>query len=632
MRTDRIKVLLVISIVLTVLSGILTYFAAVESRKQVDLVLHSHTTLRQSSEILSSVSRAESGARGYMLTWDSSFLETFFEAKKKHVTQLQTLANLSTDNKDQAKLVAETITPYVLYKIEQLEIVVSLARDEGVQHAVDYSYGRKPKLSLSNLQSAITSFNGFEEKRLQERLTSLNTILDRQNKIRYISFFLIGITLVFAFQTITDKQKKNDELIATLNQSNSVLEQKVKERTHELDRKNSAMAELNAQLQQSVEEIQSFYETLQLRNQKTEDTLYEVHDLYNNAPCGYHSLDVTGKFIRMNDTELRWLGYTREEVLNTLSFNDIITKDGQLLFAKLFPNFIKKGSIQDIEYEFKRKDGTTFPVVINSTVKYDDDGNYLMGRTTVFDISRRKDLELKLIKANDALIQLNVEKNNFLSVAAHDLKSPLSIVIGLINLIKYEKNLSPSQHEYVGFIEQSCINMQRLIYNLLDVNKIEQGGITLAPEKIQVRDLLDAHVKQFSESAAKKEITLHINDLTNGKHLHADKDCLNRVLENLISNALKFSPKQKAVFIKASNYDSVVRFEIIDQGPGIRHDELSKLFKRFERLSARPTGGESSSGLGLSIVKELVELMKGSVHVESTINSGTSFIVDLPAN
>lgn len=632
MRTDRIKVLLVISIVLTILSGILTYFAAVESRKQVDLVLHSHTTLRQSSEILSSVSRAESGIRGYILTWDSSFLETFFEAKKFHVGQLEALASLSIENKDQATLVAETITPYVLYKIEQLEIVASLAREEGVQSAVDYSYGRKPKLSLSNLQSAITSFNGFEEKRLQERLASLNTILDRQNNIRYFSFFLIGITLVFAFRTITEKQKKNDELIKTLNQSNSVLEQKVKERTHELDRKNSAMAELNAQLQQSVEEIQSFYETLQLRNQKTEDTLYEVHDLYNNAPCGYHSLDVNGKFIRMNDTELRWLGYTREEVLNTLSFNDIITKEGQLLFAKLFPNFIKKGSIQDIEYEFKRKDGTTFPVVINSTVKYDEDGNYVMGRTTVFDISRRKDLELKLIKANDALIQLNAEKNNFLSVAAHDLKSPLSIVIGLVNLIKYEKNLSPSQIEYIGFIEQSCINMQRLIYNLLDVNKIEHGGITLAPEKIQVRDLLDAHVKQFSESAAKKEITLHVKDLTNGKHLYTDKDCLNRVLENLISNALKFSPKQKAIFIQASNDDSVIRFEITDQGPGIGKEEFNKLFKRFQRLSARPTGGESSSGLGLSIVKELVEMMKGNVRVESSPNNGSSFIVELPTN
>lgn len=632
MRTDRIKVLLVVSIALTILSGILTYFAVIESRKRVDWVLHSYEVLNQSSTLLTSMSRVESTVRAFMLTKDSSFLKNYVTEKEFYAEKLAALRTLTLDNSHQTKLIDEKISPYIKYKLEQLGFVASLSREYGIDSAVNYSYANRTNLTILNLENYITSFTKHENSLLNERLLHLNTTLSRQNTIRYISFTLIGITLLFSYFTIAEKQKSNDTLIAKLNHQNAQLEQRVMERTQELDKQNTSITELNTQLQESMEEIQSFYETLHLKNQKAEDALEEISDLYNNAPCGYHSLNATGTFVRINDTELTWLGYTREEVIDKLSFSDVLTEESRILFKRIYPEFVKKGSVSNVEFVLRRKNGSVFPIILSSTAVYSASGEFQKGRTTLFDISTRKDLENKLIHANDSLIKLNEEKDHFLGIAAHDLKSPLNSVLGLLNLLRQEAGLTTAQQEYLGFIEQSCISMKRLIDNLLDINKIEQGGAAFSKEKILISDVLKDQEKTFKETAAKKAIVLNVNDLSRGMYIYTDNDALNRILENLISNAIKFSPMQREVIVQAIYSATHVRFEIIDQGPGISEQELPKLFGRFQKLSAKPTAGESSSGLGLSIVKELVELMKGKISVETKTGQGTKFITELPVN
>ena len=630
MRTDRIKILLVFSIILTLLSGIITYFAVIESRKRVDLVLHSYAVLQKSKELLSMISTAESGVRGFMLTRDSTFLSAYALAKEQANGLIASLKELSIDRSGQLRIITQGIEPYVGYKIKQLGVVATLSHKFGIQSGVDYSYDRKDSLTINNLVIALDAFNKNEEILLDERLATLNQTLSTQNKVRYFSFFLIGLTLVFAYITINEKQKKNTELIDTLNKTNAILEQKVRERTVELDRKNTTVNELNAELQKSVEQIQSFYESLQLKNQKTEDALAEVKDLYDNAPCGYHSLDQTGKIVRMNKTELDWLNYTADEVIDKLDFTDLLTPASAVFFSRLYPEFKKSGILNNVEFELKRKDGSIIPIVLSATAIYDAEGNYLMSRSTVFDISRRKDLEQKIIKVNDALIQLNVEKDHFLGIAAHDLKSPINSVLGLINLLKREENLTESQLEYLSIMERSCIGMKSLVSNLLDINKIEQGGAALQKEEIEITDLLNTQKNIFSDLALQKGIALNFEDHTQNTRLLADKDALNRILENLISNAIKFSVSSTEVKLQVSATPTHVTFKITDQGPGISKSDLPKLFGKFQRLSARPTGGESSSGLGLSIVKELVELMKGEISVETREQEGSTFIVEIP--
>ena len=115
-----------------------------------------------------------------------------------------------------------------------------------------------------------------------------------------------------------------------------------------------------------------------------------VRDLYNNAPCGYHSLDPNGIILRMNDTELQWLGYTHEEVIGKLNFADVLTENSRRVFAENFPRFKESGVVRDLEFEFMRKDGTTFPILLSATAVWDEEGNYHMSRSTVYDMTEKK--------------------------------------------------------------------------------------------------------------------------------------------------------------------------------------------------------------------------------------------------
>ncbi len=125
----------------------------------------------------------------------------------------------------------------------------------------------------------------------------------------------------------------------------------------------------------------------------------EIHDLYNSAPCGYHSLDKDGFFVRINDTELKWLGYTREEIVRKIKFLDILTHKSLQTFMDSFPRFKEQGWINNLEFEMIRKDGTIMPVLLNATAVKDNEGNYVLSRSTLFDITERKQLDEEIRKA-----------------------------------------------------------------------------------------------------------------------------------------------------------------------------------------------------------------------------------------
>lgn len=118
-----------------------------------------------------------------------------------------------------------------------------------------------------------------------------------------------------------------------------------------------------------------------------------LNDLYENSPCGFHSLDVSGTFIRMNNTELNWLGYTREELIGRLKLTDILTPEGREIFRRQFARIKVAGVVRDIELDYKRKNGTFIPVLASATASFDEDGQFLMSRTIVYDLTYRKAAE-----------------------------------------------------------------------------------------------------------------------------------------------------------------------------------------------------------------------------------------------
>jgi signal transduction histidine kinase len=169
-----------------------------------------------------------------------------------------------------------------------------------------------------------------------------------------------------------------------------------------------------------------------------------------------------------------------------------------------------------------------------------------------------------------------------------------------------------------------------LVSNLLDVNRIEQGKMNLTLAPCDYWDTVRQSVEGYRQRALAKQIELHFEENNRPPMVTADATQLVQIMDNLVSNAVKYSPRGKNIWVRVYQVDNHVRAEVKDEGPGISAEDQKRLFGKFARLSARPTAGEHSTGLGLAIVKRLVESMKGEVWCESRPGEGAAFIVELP--
>ena len=235
---------------------------------------------------------------------------------------------------------------------------------------------------------------------------------------------------------------------------------------------------------------------------------------------------------------------------------------------------------------------------------------------------------------NRELIQLNQEKNEFLGIVAHDLRNPLNGIQGGADLIldEYENLSDEEEIELLNMIKQASKQILYLVNNLLDVNAIEAGKINLSLTVIDLLPTVQALVTHYEQAAKAKELSLqlHLQKLEQKYFIFVDKNMIHQVLDNLISNAIKYSPLGKNICIHLSHHCQQVRCEVQDEGPGLSEFDQQNLFGKFAHLTPKPTAGEHSTGLGLFIVKKLVKAMNGKVWCESSLGKGTTFIVTFP--
>jgi signal transduction histidine kinase len=227
-----------------------------------------------------------------------------------------------------------------------------------------------------------------------------------------------------------------------------------------------------------------------------------------------------------------------------------------------------------------------------------------------------------------SLEDLNREKDGMVGIVAHDLRAPLNRIMGLAEIIKMSKTLDQEQATYIEMIEKMCRSGISLIRDLLVINNVEYESQKLNLKEINLNDFITDLLKNYASHAQQKQIRVHV-EMTNAPViLETDESFLGRILDNLISNALKFSHKGKNIYISLKNVESKVQISIKDQGPGISQEDQQKMFKKFQKLSARPTAGEESTGLGLAIVKSLVDKLNGNIQVFSNVGEGAEFIIE----
>jgi two-component system, sensor histidine kinase and response regulator len=241
--------------------------------------------------------------------------------------------------------------------------------------------------------------------------------------------------------------------------------------------------------------------------------------------------------------------------------------------------------------------------------------------------AKNKELE----KSNKQLLKLNEIKNKFLGMAAHDLRSPLSSIRGLSEFLLNEifGSLTEDQKEYINIINKTSNEMLPLVNDLLDVSVIESGNLDIKPSKTSLISLIKDRIKLYRMSAEKKDTRINFipEDIP---EIFFDPSKIAQVIDNLVSNAIKFSPPGSVIYIHADVDNGMVKVSIRDEGPGVSEEEQSRLFGEFQRLSARPTAGEKSTGLGLAIVKKIIDAHQGILEVNSRLGMGSTFSFKLP--
>jgi signal transduction histidine kinase len=244
-------------------------------------------------------------------------------------------------------------------------------------------------------------------------------------------------------------------------------------------------------------------------------------------------------------------------------------------------------------------------------------------------IERKKNNE-QLINNNIQLNRLNQEVNGLINTIVHDLKAPLNSLQGILYVLEQDTNHNPSSSEMIKHGHKVIEGAHEIIKELLELRELEEKTTSLHVEPVNLKHLIEGIKEEYLPYANQKQIS--INTLSDAEEAELDQHMVKRLLGNLVSNAIKYSPPGKQVQIVVHKDNNSIVFEIVDQGQGFNDDDREKMYHKFQKLSARPTAGETSHGLGLAIVKVIISRLNANIELTSEVGKGSSFVITIPLN
>lgn len=519
--------------------------------------------VHHAAQVLALAIDIESAQRGYLMTGDKIFLQPYFSGEPSIRNHLQSLQALTAGSDPQQEKVS-----HVNALIEErLGIARLVAERNTIDPSASTAAIMESERLMNDLRKELGEFLEDERTLLKQR-TALQEQNGNEHTINFILLpFAAGIVLILVFISIYRKIRVHVKADHSLRQA-----------------------------------------------------LARIKDMYDKAPCGYHSVDANGFFEEMNQTWLRWLGYDREEVIGKLQFTDILAPESVEQYQSYYSVFRKHGFVNDCEFRMLRKDGSTFPVILNATAIYDDTGNFLKSRSTVFDYTERKHAEEKIL-------QLNHELEAFTYSVSHDLRAPLRSIDGYSRILSddYNGSLDSEGKRILATIIKNANRMGKLIDDLLDFSRIGRKEIVKA--KYNMDNLVHSVFEELTEMEKDRVIECGIHNVAS---VVSDPTLLRQVWCNLISNALKYSRKKEktSVEITSQILGREVIYRIQDNGTGFDMQYAHKLFHVFQRLH-RPQDFEGT-GVGLAIVHRVVTRHGGRVWAEGKVNEGSTFYFSLP--
>jgi len=328
-------------------------------------------------------------------------------------------------------------------------------------------------------------------------------------------------------------------------------------------------------------------------------------------------------------------GYSQADFLeDSKLFLKIIHPDDFSMLKKRLSDLIRNRFQLSGEMEVRIINKKGGAVWIRNKVKIvrDETGRIQKIYGLVSDITLKKRAEEELKKSTENLLKLNETKDRFISIISHDLRTPFSSILGFTELLSNDDTLSKDERsQYINFIKDSSNSMLSLVNSLLDWTRLQTGRVKFEPQKIQAKTIIEKSINTLSGMSYQKGINV-ISTIGNDHFVFVDKDLIEQVFNNLLSNAIKFTSRDDkvAVSVKPSGTARFLEFSIKDTGRGIKQENVSKLFSVDTKFTSEGTSGEKGSGLGLSLVKDIIEKHGGKVWVKSEYGKGSEFKFTLP--
>ncbi len=366
---------------------------------------------------------------------------------------------------------------------------------------------------------------------------------------------------------------------------------------------------------------------------RAEEALLRLSNAVQMSTDSIVITDLEGKIVELNEATLRMYGTTnKEDLLGKSAFAVIAPEDGEEALAAM-EEVLEKEAISNRECTVIVKDGSTLPVEMSVALMKDARGNPVGFVGISRDITERRETELALRQAKEAAETANRAKSEFLATMSHELRTPLSVILGYSDLMAEGEfgSVSDKQSETLERIRRNALELNELIASVLDLSRIEAGRLPVDVKEVQVPTVLEELKAETQEAYQHSRLHFGWEGEAGLAPIRTDPEKLKVVLRNLIGNAVKFTP-QGSITVKASPKRGGVEVSVTDTGVGIPPGAVAVIFEPFRQVDGSATRQYGGAGLGLHIVKRLLELLGGNVAVESEVGRGSTFRVWLPSD
>ena len=366
---------------------------------------------------------------------------------------------------------------------------------------------------------------------------------------------------------------------------------------------------------------------------RLEESEQKYRNIYENSQEGIFQTRVDGTYVSVNNALARMYGFdSPEELIRSRTDISIDAYSDPTERNKFLRMMEEKGYVKGYEYEVKRKDGEKIWFYEDAHAVKDEHGQIQFFEGFVIDITKRKKADAEVIQKTEELQKLNNEKDKFFSIIAHDLRSPFNSFLGLTQIMAEElSSLTTEELQKIAVsMRNSAVNLFRLLENLLQWSRVEQGSLPFDPEMTDLKTDIDESIAMVLESARNKEIKITY-EIPKDLMVYADSNMLRTVIRNLVSNAIKFTPYQGKITLEAQSLENNnTLISIKDTGIGMTPDIIEHLFQLDGKTNRKGTHGEPSSGIGLLLCKEFVTRHGGRIWVDSAEGKGSTFYFTFP--